>query len=384
MRRILLLMTAWMLLACGGLAEEIHWAETAREDLLAEPRLEGSTLNMAKPFEPIELRPEDFDRTDTAFLQRLGLDEDLIWDVTGCGQSEWTGMDGDGRQITVLFCGCYGEEGFVFVKELDGTQRLVDVILCSANVPDTAQIVELAHGRYLLTNGYGHGGGTARYWSNWYNLDTRRMELFVLRSGWESVYSVTASQRTRTNVDHALDLSPSDAPEYLITYAYVSVENCDGHEHEILRDECVARVYRSTIDGLQLLGERSFDAYAPALVENMSVEELLDAETSVKKEGEAPGAAGLTVIAPEEGELAGLLARQLPRATVTHADWVNLREEADKQSNSISRIDMGDAVYVLGEGYGTDRGWTHVLWMPQGASPRIGYIWWSFLDKEQE
>lgn len=383
MRRMLLLAAALMLLACGCLAEEADWAGTAKEGLLAEPGLEGSTLNMIKPFEPIEMRAEDFDRTDTGFLQSLGLDEDYILDASGSGQSRWTGTDSSGRRITVLFCGYYGEEGFVFVREADGTERLVDVILCCSRAPDSAQIVKLAHGRYLLTNGYGHGSGTARYWTNWYNLDTRRMELIVLRSGWESISHVTAMQRTRTSVDHALDLSEADAPEYLIAYAYVSVENADGSAHEILDDECMARVYRSTDNGLLLVGERVFDTYTPALVESMSVEALLDAQTAVSKEGETPSVASLTVTAPDESELAGLLTRQLPRATVTNADWVNLREEADKQSDAIARIDRGDAVYVLGEGYGTDRGWTHVLWMPEGASPRIGYIWWSFLDKEQ-
>ena len=102
------------------------------------------------PFEPIALRAQDFDRKDTALLQSLGLDESRVQDVSFSGQQTWTGVTSGGRTVTLLFCGCYGEEIFVFDRPAGSEERLIDVLYCGSSVPAEAGLVSCGGEDYLL------------------------------------------------------------------------------------------------------------------------------------------------------------------------------------------------------------------------------------------
>lgn len=73
--------------------------------------------------------------------------------------------------------------------------------------------------------------------------------------------------------------------------------------------------------------------------------------------------------------LAADMLHQNPRyAVVDNVDWVHLRHLERKSSDSIGRINAGEAVQILRLGCGEDQGWVRVLW-----NGRTGYIWHSFL-----
>lgn len=95
----------------------------------------------------------------------------------------------------------------------------------------SADLVELAGGRYLLINVHGHGTGTMRNWTAWYSLETRRVELYTLREAYESYYPVAVKLVTKTNVDHALAWNGRNAEtSELITYTYESASVlCTSH-----------------------------------------------------------------------------------------------------------------------------------------------------------
>ena len=72
-----------------------------------------------------------------------------------------------------------------------------------------------------------------------------------------------------------------------------------------------------------------------------------------------------------------------PKAIVVNADWVNVRERGTKESAAITTVNAGESVYVISERNGFENGWTEVLVMKAGQEPVTGYIWWSFLEKEE-
>lgn len=390
MLTLLMCMLCCMLCAAalGEDADLIGGVQALRDELAGEQKVEWS-LNMGAPMATVEMKADAFDAKDEAFLRQLGFGEDYIGDITSMGSSRWSDTDSDGQTITVVFCGAYGETAFVFQRDTDGSEYLLDVLLGTNDNVVSAEIVELSGARYLLTNGYGHGTGTYRGWTNWYNLDMRRMELRTLREGYENLYQVFAEAVTTTNIDDALELSGMDKPEHLITYTYTSVceyDNSGKQRRTLLDSDCTVRVYRSTRDGLRLMGERVFDTVAPGVLEQADADELLNANWMLMQEGEEMLETAQIQEKTEwtqDAALAGVLRASLPSATVVHADWVNLRSEGDKASAPLGAIDAGDTVYILAERQGTENGWTKVLWMPEGAGARVGYIWWSFLEKSE-
>ena len=133
-------------------------------------------------------------------------------------------------------------------------------------------------------------------------------------------------------------------------------------------------------DGLRLSEERVFPAGFASDLEKLRTEVLFDPKFEFKQ-GEAhwtPGA----VSAPkaETGELSALLMEALPQMQVFRTDWVNLRAAPDKQSDSIGIVKAGERVLLLSDGHEANDGWSHVLFLPAGGSPRIGYIWCGFLE----
>lgn len=384
MKRLLIIGLLLMLLfaPCAAENEAAQLEADARmlHEMLSASPAGVPSLNMERPFAPIKMEVSMFDRRDEVFFRELGIGEGDIGDIVSVGASRWSGTDSDGRMITVIFCGAYGEAAFVFERNADGDEYLLDVLFGTNDNTVSAEIVELAGARYLLTNGYGHGSGAYRGWTNWYNLDLRKMELRMLREGYENLYQVFAEAVTTTNVDDALDLSDTDRPEYLRTYTYTSVCAYGSGEMKtrmLLDSDCTVRVYQSTRDGLQLMGERVFSTVVPGVLEQATEDELLDDSWLLaEKEKKA-----LDTMQASDDTLRGLLIDNLPSAKVVHADWVNLRSEGNKESSSIGAIDAGDTVYILAERQGTENGWTKVLWMPARERARIGYIWWSFLEK---
>lgn len=142
------------------------------------------------------------------------------------------------------------------------------------------------------------------------------------------------------------------------------------------------RVYASEPSGLFLTGERTFDTYAPAVIERTNVHDLLSPAWNVLAEEEILQTASFSQ-AVGDNMIRELLMANLTAAKVIHTDWVNLRSRGDIQSPSIGEILAGDVVYVLAERQGTENGWTQVIWMPENSAARMGYIWWSFLEKQQ-
>lgn len=356
------------------IADELH-------DALAGDQGTTSTLNMESPFAPVEMAARPLTQEERATLIRMGINEAAAQDLTEQNPQTWSDTDSTGRTITVLFYGAYGETALVFETRTDGRTYLLDVLYGTNDNAAQAEIVELAGGRYLLTNGWAHGTGIYRGWTNWYHLDTRRMDLRTLREGYENLYPVFAQAVTTTNVDDALDVSALDRTEYLVTRTYTTVftmENDALAERSLLDDDCAVRVYRSTDGALKLIGERVFDDYTAALLELMSPQELLEEPWLLNRPGEILDTA--SAAEPVRDEILAAMAQALPRARIANADWVNLREAGDKTSPSLAQIAAGETVYVLSEGNGFENGWTQVAYLPRNGEPVMGYIWWSFLE----
>ncbi|MBP3657026.1 MAG: hypothetical protein J6K32_10060 [Clostridia bacterium] len=376
------------MLCAGGAAEGITDEEIARRAQVVmsvvgdEPNCEGS-LNMVRPFEPVIMTPATLMEQEAAFFLEMGIEEDRLAEAGRIGGDEVIFYDSDGRRITILFSGYEYDHAFVFEKSTDGTERLIDIVYSGYGNGPAADYVELSGGRYLLLNVYAHGSGTMRNWTAWYNLDARKVELYTVREGHESDYPVVAKLVTHTNVDHALNLTdPYSRPEELITYSYMTVYtslNENRSEVEtVIDDQCTVRVYSSYEGGLRLEGERVFDSYTPAVLEQMSGKEILDtgwrlAWQNEKADGVPAGAA------QDNSAQIAVLASALPKAKVVNADWVNIRREGTKESPAIAEAKAGELVYVISENNGFENGWSHVLRICEDEPPVVGYIWWSFL-----
>ena len=63
----------------------------------------------------------------------------------------------------------------------------------------------------------------------------------------------------------------------------------------------------------------------------------------------------------------------------TNGDGVNVRSAASTDSEVLASVNKGTIVTVNG----FENGWTEVLVMKDGQFPITGYIWWSFLEKEE-
>lgn len=67
-------------------------------------------------------------------------------------------------------------------------------------------------------------------------------------------------------------------------------------------------------------------------------------------------------------------------AKVANVDWVNLRRQDSKQSESIAKLTAGTEVEILSYGCGEDRGWIRVMVEQEGKS-LTGYIWKTYLQE---
>jgi uncharacterized protein YgiM (DUF1202 family) len=316
----------------------------------------------------------------------IGIETDLIDEVMQIGGNEMCLVNNDGHLITLIFCGYDNDHCFVLEKNEQGDEYLVDVVYGCYAGSYSADLVELAGGRYLLINVHGHGTGTMRNWTAWYNLETRRVELYTLREAYESYYPVTVKLVTKTNVDHALARNGRNAEtSELITYTYTTVytsynESRDEFE-TVLDDDCTVRVYRSYEGGLVLVGERVFDSFAPSVLEQMSGDELLNNSWQLVMDGEEVFKTdALEDHRSLDGmELVSKIAQELPVAKVANTTWVNVRLEGRKDSAAIASVNAGEQVYVISENNGFENGWTYVLVMNEKQEPIVGYIWHSFL-----
>ena len=68
------------------------------------------------------------------------------------------------------------------------------------------------------------------------------------------------------------------------------------------------------------------------------------------------------------------------RAKVANVDWVNLRQQDNKQSKSIAKLTAGTEVEILSYGCGDDQGWIRVL-VDQDGKSLTGYIWKTYLEE---
>ena len=395
MKKLLTFILVMLLVCTQAIAEEMSEEEIQNRALLVKEMINGDpnskgSLNMEKTFSPIRMEASSLKGRDKAFFLELGIDEESVADVSRIGSDTVSLHDREGHEIKVIFSGYENDHAFVFEKDEEGEEYLIDVVYSSYGNGATADLVELSGGRYLLTNVYGHGSGSMSNWTSWYNLDTRKVDLYTVREAYESYYPAVAESITRTNVDHALDCTdPYSAPEELITYTYTTVytsfdENRDVIE-TVLHDDCTVRVYRSYEGGLALEGERVFGSYSPAVLEQMSGEEILDSRWQLIWEDQESVA---TSTPNDYARLNGMgliarLAESLPKAKVVNADWVNVRQTGSKESPSIATVNTGESVSIISEGNGFENGWTEVLVMKDGQEPVVGYIWWSFLEKDK-
>lgn len=392
MKKILVCVMVLLLTCTSAFAQEIpndeinNWAVMLKSLIASNPNCKGS-LNMVKPFQPIQMEASSLEAKGRAFYAEIGIATDLIDDVIRFSGEELHFEDRQGRMITLVFRGYENDHCFVFEKNEQGVEYLVDVVYGSYPSFVSADLVELKGGRYLLTNVNGHGSGSMRNWTSWYNLETRQVELYTLREGYESYYPVTVKVVTKTNVDHSLTRNGRDAEtSELITYSYTTVYtsfNESRNEFEtVLDDDCTVRVYRSYEGGLVLVGERVFDSYTPAVLEQMSIDELLNSEWQLIQAGEEMfNTDALHDERSTDGmELVHRIAEGLPVAKVANTAWVNVRMEGRKDSAAIASVNAGESVYVISENNGFENGWTYVLVMNEGQEPIIGYIWHSFLE----
>ena len=395
MKKLLTFVLVILLVCTQAIAEEMSEEEIQNRALLVKEMINGDpnskgSLNMEKPFSPIRMEASSLKGRDKAFFLELGIDEESVADVSRIGSDIVSLHDREGHEIKVIFSGYENDHAFVFEEDEKGEEYLIDIVYSSYGNGAAADLVELSGGRYLLTNVYGHGSGSMSNWTSWYNLDTRIVDLYTVREAYESYYPAVAESITRTNVDHALDCTdPHSAPDKLITYTYTTVytsfnENRDVIE-TVLHDDCTVRVYRSYEGGLALEGERVFESYSPAVLEQMSGEEILDSHWQLVWEDQE------SVATSTPNDYAGLngmgliarLAESLPKAKVVNADWVNVRQTGSKESPSIATVNTGESVSIISEGNGFENGWTEVLVMKDGQEPVAGYIWWSFLEKDE-
>lgn len=254
-------------------------------ELLLSPH-EAVSLNMVQPFAPVKMDLTAFDQGDRAFLQSLGLDESDCDDIAGSGAVTWRGADDAGREAAVVFCGAYGEYGFVFLPDASGTVYLTDVLLGCCGAQAGASIVTMANGiPYLLTEAWGHGSGSERWWTRWYNLNGRRMELSYLRRGTEAGYQAAAQAVTATSMDGELRrvTDPGDR-QYLVTYTYTALVTFAGAQSDTVSTgdtQCIVRVYEAAQSGMRLVKERTFAGASPAVMQTLSVELLLSDSLTV-------------------------------------------------------------------------------------------------------
>ena len=152
-----------LIVVCScAFADEITAQEIERRALLVksvvsgEPNSKGS-LNMEKPFLPIRMEASSLKGRDKAFFLELGIDEESVADVSRIGSDIVRLHDREGHEIKVIFSGYENDHAFVFEKDEEGEEYLIDVVYSSYGNGATADLVELSGGRYLLTNVYGHG-----------------------------------------------------------------------------------------------------------------------------------------------------------------------------------------------------------------------------------
>lgn len=338
------------------------------------------------PFEPIALRAQDFDRMDMAFLQSLGLDESRVQDVSFSGQQTWTGVTSGGRTVTLLFCGCYGEEIFVFDRPAGSEERLIDVLYCGSSVPAEAGLVSCGGEDYLLVTDYGHGTGTLTRCTSLYSLDRRSVSLRYLREGRLNEEGVTAQIVTHTSLDDHLNGSAVLKPgEPLLLYSYVAVtasDSADPRGVRVISQRCTVHGFEVRDGGFIQTLERTFAGIAPSVIECMSVDGLIGSTLTVDDIADAPR----EDVRRQPGVLEDeALVRDLQavgrRVRIVNADWVNLRQSTSKSSPALTAVDSTQTVTILRERCGEDEGWTRVLFVDAQGTAWTGYIWWSFLEQ---
>lgn len=380
-----------MLLALSCAPGRAEDAAVTGERLLGElpilpERTRALTLCEQAPFEPIALRAQDFDRKDTALLQSLGLDESRVQDVSFSGQQTWTGVTSGGRTVTLLFCGAYGEEIFVFDRPAGSEERLIDVLYCGSSVPAEAGLVSCGGEDYLLVTDYGHGTGTLTRCTSLYSLDRRSVSLRYLREGRLNEEGVTAQIVTHTSLDDHLNGSAVLEPgEPLLLYSYVAVtasDSADPRGVRVISQRCAVQGFEVRDGGFIQTLERTFAGIAPSVIEGMSVDGLIGSTLTVDGIADAPREDVRRQLGVLEDEA---LVRDLQavgrRARVVNADWVNLRQSTSKSSPALTAVDSTQTVTILRERCGEDEGWTRVLFVDAQGTAWTGYIWWSFLEQ---
>ena len=185
MKKILVCVMVLLLTCTSAFAQEIpndeinNWAVMLKSLIASNPNCKGS-LNMVKPFQPIQMEASSLEAKGRAFYAEIGIATDLIDDVIRFSGEELHFEDNQERLITLVFRGYENDHCFVFEKNEQGVEYLVDVVYGSYPSSVSADLVELKGGRYLLTNVNGHGSGSMANWTSWYSLENRRVELYTL------------------------------------------------------------------------------------------------------------------------------------------------------------------------------------------------------------
>ena len=242
---------------------------------------QAQSLNMIQPFAPVETRWTAFSKSDQAFLRTPGIEEESLADIAASGTAAWSGVNGYGRKVTVIFCGSCGEYGFLFVQNNAGVEYLTDVLLDCYGLEATANLATMDNGlNYLLTEAWAHGSVSERWWTRWYNPAARRMELRYLRRGTEAICQGAAQAVTITSLDGGLQQAAAPcANPYLVTCTYAALVTYRDAQPPNLTPggaECTVRVYQAAADGMQLIRERLFAGASPAILQTLSAEALLD------------------------------------------------------------------------------------------------------------
>lgn len=188
-KKALLCVMAMLILWSTAFAQDLTDEEIERRalmmknEIVGDPNSKGS-LNMVKPFQPIQMNAASLKEKDSSFYEAIGIEAELIEEITQRSGHTMRLEDNDGHLITLVFK-CYNnEQCFVFETDDQGVEYLIDVVYGSYADNYAADLVELAGGRYLLINVHGHGTGTMRNWTAWYNLETRRVEMYTLREAY--------------------------------------------------------------------------------------------------------------------------------------------------------------------------------------------------------
>ena len=99
-----------------------------KNEIVGDPNTNGS-LNMVKPFQPIRMNAASLKEKDSSFYEGIGIEVELIEEITQSNGYTMRLEDNDGHLITLVFK-CYNnEQCFVFETDDQGDEYLMKSLL---------------------------------------------------------------------------------------------------------------------------------------------------------------------------------------------------------------------------------------------------------------